>query len=460
MLEFHPFQIEHRGRLLPYLRKHSQTCDRTFTNLFCWQHFYHARWAETDDWLVVRANINGERRVAYIPISKTETPYYPTIIPLLEEEATNLHQSLTLMGLSGTESALLKEQCPNDFIFDNNRDFADYIYLAEALRTLKGRKYAQKRNHVNKFKSLYHYRYVPIHQDNIQDCLTLEESWLKQHDDDHSAVSEYETIRRALENFDALELSGGILYVDDQVIAFTYGSAINDRMFGTHVEKADIRYEGSYQMINYLFAQHLPAQYTLINREEDLGLAGLRKAKMSYEPIQLAYKTTAVKITPEMRDIMKIWGKCFGETDESVYTFLSRYYFNHCTLTEKVDGHVVSMVFMIPCQTAFGKAAYLYGIATDPSYQKQGISSKLIQEMLTLCKEKGFRFSFLIPEGPSTITFYEKFGYQATQTHAVFTNDMDLGTGDKEKDRIMILPLDVYFRIEQLPEILESTPML
>lgn len=460
MLEFHSFQIEDREKLLPFLRRHSQTCDRTFTNLFCWQDFYHTSWAMVNDWLVVRANINGERRVAYIPMSGKETPYYPDIIPLLEEEAARQQQPLSLMGLSGVESALLKEQYPDAFIFDNNRDFADYIYTAEALRTLRGRKYAQKRNHVNKFKSLYSYRYEPVSQKNIHDCLRLEESWLRQHGDDHSAVSEFETIQRALKNFEALELVGGVLYVDDQVIAFTYGSAINDRIFCTHVEKADIRYEGAYQMINCLFAQHLPGQFCLINREEDLGIAGLRKAKMSYEPIQLAYKTSAVKITSEMRDIMHIWGKCFGETDLSVYTFLSRYYFSHCALTEKRDGHVVSMVFMIPCQTVFGNAAYLYGIATEPAYQKQGISSKLIRKMLVRCKEAGFRFSFLIPEGPSNVAFYEKFGYHFTQTKARFTNDMDLGTGDKEKDRIMVLPLCDSFQPDNLPEELECTPML
>ena len=129
-------------------------------------------------------------------------------------------------------------------------------------------------------------------------------------------------------------------------------------------------------------------------------------------------------------------------------------------MTEKRDGHVVSMVFMIPCQTVFGNAAYLYGIATEPACQKQGISSKLIRKMLVCCKEAGFRFSFLIPEGPSNVAFYEKFGYHFTQTKARFTNDMDLGTGDKEKDRIMVLPLCDSFQPDSLPEELECTPML
>jgi len=205
---------------------------------------------------------------------------------------------------------------------------------------------------------------------------------------------------------------------------------------------------------------HLPEQYTLINREEDMGLAGLRKAKTSYMPTELAYKTIALKLTDEMRDIVYVWGKCFGETDLSVYTFLSRYQFNHCMMTEKADGHIVSMAFMIPCQTEYGLGAYLYGIATLPEYQKKGISTRLIRGLLDRCKDNGAMFSFLIPADEGLISFYDQFGYKPTQTKASFLCDMDLGTGDKEKDRIVVLPLRESFSMDALPEIMECTPML
>ena len=130
------------------------TCDRTFTNLFCWQHYFHTSWTEVNDWLVVRAYINGERRAAYIVFSKSDTPDYSEILPLLEADAAMLGLPLTLMGLAECECEMLRCQYPDAFLFDKNRDFADYVYLAENLRMLKGRKYAQKRNHVNKFKSL------------------------------------------------------------------------------------------------------------------------------------------------------------------------------------------------------------------------------------------------------------------------------------------------------------------
>lgn len=457
---FQPFEIQHRPILLPYLRKQSQTCDRTFTNLFCWQHHYRTQWAEVNGWLIVRAHINGERKAAYIALSQADNPHYSEIIPILEADAANNDQPLTLMGLNDEECELLEHQFPNTFVFDRNRDFADYVYKAEDLRTLKGRKYAQKRNHVNKFRSLYTYHYEPITQDNIADCLKLEEAWMAQHDHDESARAEYDTICRAFQYFEELELMGGALYLDDRVVAFTYGSAVNDNMFCTHVEKGDIRYEGIYQMINYLFAQHIPEQYIYINREEDLGMPGLRKSKLSYEPEFLAYKTTALKLTSEMRDMVQVWGKCFGESDLSIYPFLSRYFFNHCSMSEKVDGRVVAMAFMIPCQTELGLGAYLYGIATDPECQHQGISTRLIQKILARCKENGGAFSFLIPADSGLVDFYARFGYQVTNTKVIFQCDMDLGTGDTEKDSIIVLPLSESFQIESLPETLVCTPML
>lgn len=459
-LHFQPIKIEHRNIFQPYLTKGSRTCDRTFNNLFCWQHYYRTAWAESDGWLVVRAYINGERRAAYIVLSQDETPHYEEIIPTVEADAAAQGLTLSLMGLTEAECTLLQQQLPDTFIFDRNRDFADYVYRAEDLRTLKGRKFAQKRNHVNKFNSLYNFEYKSITQKNINDCLRLEEEWIAEHADDESAFAERIVIQQALQHFEELELIGGALYVDNQLIAFTYGSAVNETMFCTHVEKADIRYEGAYQMINQQFALHLPENYTLINREEDMGMAGLRKAKMSYEPVEMAYKTTALKLTDDMRDIVHVWRTCFGADDPSVYPFLARYHFGHCAMTEKVDGHIVAMAFTIPCQTAFGLGAYLYGVATLPEFRHQGISTRLVRNLLEHCRESGATFSFLIPSDEEVVAFYDQFGYKATDIQPIFHSDMDLGTGDTKKDRILILPLDKSFSVESLPETLDCTPML
>lgn len=442
MLEFKPITINDKPEIDPYLKKNSQTCDRTFANLFCWQHHYRTQWAEFNGWLVIRACINGERRLAYIPLALNDSPDYTVILPALAEDAQKHDQTLTLMGLSDSECEMIENVCGKCFIFDKNRDFADYVYLSENLSTLKGRKYAQKRNHVNKFKSLYPYRYEPITESNKHLCLALEETWSKNHNDDGSAEAESMAIRKALDNFEELGLDGGALFVDDEIVAFTYGSELNEHTFCTHVEKANIEYDGVYQMINYLFAQHLSERYKFINREEDLGIAGLRKSKLSYEPEHLEYKTTALLLNDDMHDIMNVWHRCFGEDDNTVQQFLSRYYFNHCSFLERADGRIVAMLFVIPCQTNFGKAAYLYGIATDPEYRNRGFSTKLMNQFLERCKKEDFRFAFLIPEDKSLTNFYSRFGYRETSTRVEFKSDLNLGTGIAENDTALILPLN------------------
>lgn len=460
MLNFKSVRIQDKKTIDSYLKVGSQTCDRAFANLFCWQHFYKTQWAEYENWLVIRAYINGERRAAYIPVSKNESPHYEQIIPALLEEAKQNKQNLTLMGLDDKEIEILKNCCSNDFIFDKNRDFADYVYKSEDLRTLKGRKYAQKRNHVNKFKLLYDFRYEPISKNNIPDCLKLEENWLQQHRSDNSTYAEYDVIKSAFDNYDELDLTGGALYVGDNLVAFTYGSALNGEMFCTHVEKGDISYEGVYQMINYLFAQHLPDNYVYINREEDMGLKGLRKSKMSYEPERLNYKNTALVVTPDMRDIICVWKKCFGEEDTYIYPFLSRYYFEHCSFVKRINGKIVAMLFMVPCATEIGKAAYVYGVATLPECRNQGFSTELMRQFIEHCRKKRFDFAFLIAENEALTDFYARFGYVKTSMQVNFDSDMNLGTGIAENDTALVLPLQEDFNISELPEQVSCKPLL
>ena len=185
---------------------------------------------------------------------------------------------------------------PGQFRFTADRDYADYLYLRSDLATLSGKRFQPKRNHVNKFKRTYaNYAYTPITPDHIRECLLLEQEWCQANDCDkqEGTGNERRALTYALEHFDELQLTGGILHVEGQIAAFSFGSPINQDTFGVHVEKADTRIEGAYAMINYEFANHVPEQYTYLNREEDLGIEGLRKAKLSYQPTIILEKYIA-----------------------------------------------------------------------------------------------------------------------------------------------------------------------
>ena len=167
------------------------------------------------------------------------------------------------------------------FAFESDRALEDYVYNAEDLRNLTGRRYQPKRNHINRFMSEYpDFRYENLTRDRFAACMQLEREWRRAHEGHTSELcAEQRAMQRAFDHFEELEMLGGCIYVGDKLVAFTFGSAVNEHTFDTHVEKADTDYAGAFTIINKLFAEHLPERFTLINREEDLGLDGLRTSR-------------------------------------------------------------------------------------------------------------------------------------------------------------------------------------
>lgn len=216
----------------------------------------------------------------------------------LEEDSWQHGHPLLMLGVTPVSKDLLEEAFPGEFTYIPERDYFDYIYLREDLATLKGKKFQAKRNHVNKFKKQYAYEYVPLTPELIPECLELEAKWYKANrtdEDQEELREERQSMIFALQHFKELDLMGGAIRIDNQLVAFTFGSPINQDTFGVHVEKADTHYDGAYSIINQEFASRIPEQYLYINREEDLGIPGLRQAKLSYNPTILLPKAAVIK---------------------------------------------------------------------------------------------------------------------------------------------------------------------
>jgi hypothetical protein len=209
-----------------------------------------------------------------------------SVLNLLIEDARQEGQPFCMRGACLCMKDDLEATMPQQFVFTSDRNYSDYIYLRSDLTTLTGKKYQPKRNHINKFRKTYTYQYFPITPSCIEECLELEAEWYKANNSDQQQGTDNErrALTYALHNFEALGLTGGLLRVEGKVAAFTFGMPINHETFGVHVEKANTTIDGAYAMINYEFAQRIPTQYIYINREEDLGIEGLRKAKLSYQP--------------------------------------------------------------------------------------------------------------------------------------------------------------------------------
>ena len=443
MIEFHPLRIEDRATIERYtLPSGSRNCDLAFANMYCWQELYRSAWAIIDDFLVIRFHIDGGTRIGYTqPLGPGD---FTPIIPLLRDDARTCgNQPLRLFGLTDEGCALLRDAFPDAFACASDRSFDDYIYLADDLRNLPGRRYQPKRNHFNRFRAEYpDHRYEELTPARFAECMTLERQWRRAHEGHISELcAEQRAMQRAFDHFDALGLRGGCLYVGERLVAFTYGSAVSGDTFVTHVEKADTAFEGAFTAINKLFAEHLPERFRWINREEDLGIEGLRHAKLSYHPAELFRKFSARELCDNEKACKELWQTVFGDNEAFIDAFLLRHYAPQRMLSVERDGHMVSMLHILPFECEAGRASYIYGVATHPDFRCQGFASQLMQQAVELCDRQGDDALFLIPTPgmPQLRDFYARFGFTGSLPVAFRTPDgFDFGTGSPADDLAML----------------------
>ena len=179
----------------------------------------------------------------------------------------------------------LKRYYGEQIQFSSTMDNADYVYDVPALIDLQGEQYHGKRNFINRFENRYDYDYVALEADNISLIEPLVEKWFEEHPGYESPMfNEKTAISELMKNFDALDLSGAAIRVEGEIVAFTIGEQLTDDMAHIIIEKGDTRYPGVYPLINRDFLKNRWSNMKLVNREEDMGLEGLRKAKQSYHP--------------------------------------------------------------------------------------------------------------------------------------------------------------------------------
>lgn len=457
MIPFRPITLTDRTRIEQYtMQRGLYNCDLSFANIFCWRTFYQTVWAEVEGFLIIRFHIDGGPKRGYMqPIGEGD---FAAVIRRLRQEAAANHEPLRLIGLTDEAKAALQRDFAGEFIFDDNRATQDYLYRREDLSLLKGKNYQPKRNHINRFVGAYpDYRYEPLTTAHIAECIRLEQAWCRHRNGciEEGLSAERRAIHEAFAHFEELGLEGGCIYVGDELVAFTYGSALNDHTFDIHVEKADTRYEGAFTIINRLFAQQIEERFTLLNREEDLGLEGLRKAKLSYHPAFLQPKHRAEQPDAAQRACRELWKSCFPQDEEGfVEQFLIRHYRAEQMLTARVEGRIVAMLHSIPFSTAWGRMRYIYGVATDPDYRHRSLSTRLLRQAIDQSRTAGDCALFLIPAGSDLRAFYAKEGFEGDIPVRFTTgDDFDFGTGVPTFDRAMVRWFD---RPDTLPEELHA----
>ena len=196
-----------------------------------------------------------------------------------------------IAGMTKAEAEALDSWFPGRFVIRPDRDSYDYVYAIEDLAELAGRKYQKKRNHLNRFRAEHPQAYcVPLEADNLDAAREMVDEWYRRRveEDPHGEyLLEQIAINRAFQHYKALEMDGLMLLDDGQVLAVTMGSRLSGDTIDVHFEKAREDVDGAYAVINREFARYIREKYPqvrFLNREDDMGLEGLRKAKLSYQP--------------------------------------------------------------------------------------------------------------------------------------------------------------------------------
>ncbi|MGL5644197.1 DUF2156 domain-containing protein [Cetobacterium sp.] len=279
-MDWKKLTIDSREELQKFLKNKFETSDMNFTNLFLWSFSENIQYTVENEILYIKGFYEGNEYY-FSPVSKDDNK--DKMIDAVKKIKEKNGKILFI-------PEIYKEFLKEDFIVTEERDSFDYIYMQEDLAELKGRKFSSKKNKINKFKKTYNFTYEKISRENIEDIRIFQRKWTENRKEDTIILSETMGIEELLNNYEILELRGGVIKVDGKIVAYAIGEKLTENMGVIHIEKGIFDYQGSYQMINMYVAKEEFSDVKLMNREDDFGSLGLREAKLSYQPIEFIKK--------------------------------------------------------------------------------------------------------------------------------------------------------------------------
>lgn len=291
-IQFKPVTIASVGEIKRFLEmSHSRTCDYTIAGILMWAEYFHYEYAIVEGTLFIKGVAEND----------LGTPAFSAPIGDMDfGEAMELIVDYCQENQLPVVFSAVPEDRLSDFYshgackIEELVDWADYLYNVDDLATLQGNKYSKKRNHVNRFMAEHpEYNFNELSFENIGDVIRFYKDLRLEHDDkDVTAEIERQQVFNVLENYDKLPFEGAVLYTrDNRIAAFTIGEVLGDTLY-VHIEKMNHEVNGAGETINKLFASAMRDKYGVlyVNREEDVGDEGLRRAKMSYHPIAMLKK--------------------------------------------------------------------------------------------------------------------------------------------------------------------------
>lgn len=294
-LKFHGITLDDKQLVNGYFTKSNfMGSEYSFPALFIWRHKYNYSIAEYGGCLIVLIK-DGSDSYYFYPAGDGDVR---GAVAAICRDAQEKGENCYLTAITKENTLVLDALFPDKFKFAAFRDYFDYIYDAGELINLAGRKYHAKRNYINRFIEEYgEIHYEDIEAGNIDECREAYHNWLEEKKDKGVDIkvfsAESEAMKECFEHYGEIGLIGGLVRARGNICSFSFGSGINQNTFGIHVEKSLVDCQGGYAVINREFAAKHASEYKYINREEDLGIKGLRRSKLSYHPVFLLEKYTA-----------------------------------------------------------------------------------------------------------------------------------------------------------------------
>lgn len=435
-LELKKIEVNSIQEMLPfYAMRHNMTCDSVFLESYVWKDYYNVRYAIWENKALLWLMENEGRCFSAMPLCREED--LPGAFAAIEEYF-NEELGYPLVINLADEYAVKYLNLPEDkYLVEEQVDSRDYLYNGDAMRSLAGKKLHKKKNRVNAFKREYEgrYEYRRLCCSDSHDVWVFLDRWRQQKGEEVEEHLDYEVkgIHDILKNCSEFSIHMGGVYIDGQMEAFTIGSYNPvEHMAVIHIEKANPEINGLYQFINQQFLIEEFPEAEWVNREDDMGLEGLRKAKMTYYPADYARKylveqllngskgyhwaeqianTTAGSVLTyldaEDKDETKhLWHMCFPEDSESFI----EYYYKEKTkdneiLVKKDNGLLISMVqynpYVVKLRGRLWKLDYLVGVATEESRRREGHFRDVFVKMLHDEEAAGKPITYLVPVNPA-----------------------------------------------------------
>lgn len=286
--DFKPFELKDRDIIIGFTDEYNiQSCEYNFANLFCWQDTYKLVWSIYQERLII---YDGIEQSFLMPVGK---PIPPEELFIL---STFMETQISAPNISAVPPEYIEAfpEISGYYSIKTERKHADYLYSVHKLVDLKGKKLQKKKNLISQFKKQFpDYSVKPITGDLVMkthEC--ARRLFLDRKETSDTLKEEYQALTRAFEFFNRLRLEGLVLLVDDRPVAFSIFSRLNSTTYDIHFEKSDLTIKGAAQMINHETAKFLENKCEYINREQDLGIPGLRQAKLSYDPDDILVNST------------------------------------------------------------------------------------------------------------------------------------------------------------------------